>query len=382
MSTETAVATATDVVVTTPNMSAPATMEPEKLLPVAVQESLADEAKQVLSRINDKNTRDEILAVGSSMHKITDRNSELLKVRFREMVKDDPNRSDLESGIERMHEAIDGLDPVRLGKLGIFQQIFTRNPLAKRIKNLVRGYETGEQKISAIEGVLKKGSQYLRQDSSELLGLYDNLAAQQQEFAKRAYMLGNVVQGLEALPAPASGNLLVVDRQFQAEVMQTVSDLKLMYVVNQQFMATIDITVNNNRALVRNVDRLQTMVSSTARSAMALQVALLREKGVLNVTKEVKKMLERTLETNASMVKENAVAIAQASSDPILCIETVKATYNSLQQTMQEIDAMRERTLLESRSALDTIDKVTADLKALPGMRQHLTDGTEKGGSV
>lgn len=365
-------------------LDSPANMEPEKILPVAVKESLSDEAKQVVSRIHDKSTRDEVLAIGMNMRVISDRSSELLKVRFREMIKDDPNRAELEGGIDRMHEAIEGLDPVRLGKLGIIQTIFTRNPLAKRIKNLVKGFETGEQKISSIEGILRKGSSFLRQDSTELIALWDNLEAQQQEFAKKAFMLSEVLANLDSLPPPGTpteggGAVVAVDRQFQAEVAQTVADLKLMFIVNQQFKGTIDITVNNNRALVRNVERLLTMVSITARSALALQTALLREKGVLNVTREVKHMLERTLESNARMVKENALDIAKASTDPILAIETVKQTYNSLQQTMREIEDLRSRTLLESRTALDTIDKVTADLKAMPGLRHFEEQMAEEG---
>lgn len=347
----------------------PSMLEPEKILTVNVRKSLEDEAAQVVLRINDEKTRIEVLTIGTNMRKTSERNSALLKVRFREIIKDDPNRAELESGIDKMHEAIDGLDPIKLGRLGILQRIFTRNPLAKRIQNIVKGYETGEQKITSVENALDKGSQYLRGDSDELLKLHRSLSEQQNEFAQSAYMLRNVLTGVEALPPPEAGGQAIVDRQFVSEVIQTVSDLSVMYMVNQQFLTTIDITVNNNHALVRNVERLRTLVSLTARSALALQTALLREKGVLAVTKEVKLMLERTLESNAMMVKENAVAIAESSSAPILDIEKVKASYENLQRTMRDIEDIRERTLTESKSALDTIDKVTADLKSTSALK-------------
>ena len=346
-------------------------VDPSNSLPATTKQSLDEEAQHVLSRIQDKTTRDEILAISNGTQQLARRNSELLRVRFTEIVKDDPNRKELGEGIDRMQETINSLDPVRLGRLGLLQTIFTRNPLAKRIKNLVKGYETGQQKIETIDRALRKGFDYLKKDSSELLKLYDSLEAQQQEFAKKAYMLGQLTAGIAALPKPEAGGA-VVDRQFQAEVIQTVSDLKLMYIVNQQFMATIDLTVNNNNALARTVSRLTNMVSMTAQSALVLQTALLRQKGVLEVTKEVKAALERTLESNATLVKNNALEIAKATTDPILAIEVVKNTYNSIQQTVQEVNALRERAMTESQAALDTIDKVTADLKAMPGFKQHV----------
>ena len=64
---------------------------------------------------------------------------------------------------------------------------------------------------------------------------------------------------------------------------------------------------------------------------------------------------------------------SSAASAPVISLDVLKASYRELQKTTQDLESLRAKTLQESKQALDSIDVVTAEIKALSGNAAALT---------
>lgn len=349
-------------------MLAEATLSPESALPPSLRASLDEEANQVLARIGDPRTKGEVLNVVRLTITKANESSPLLKVRFNEMVKDDPNRAELSKSIEVVRDAMDDMDTLKAGKLSIIQRVVSRNPLVTRLRNIARSYETGEQKINAVEGALQKGMAYLREDTKALSSLKENLRQQQRELAKKAYVGMQIVKGMAALPEPSGAEedgAPVRDKKFETRLLRDSRDLGLIYMTYQQLVLSIESQEENNELQIDTVERLMGMVGTAARAAMAIQVSLLRSKQILAVSREVKEMLENLLSSNARLTREVGVEVAQAAYDPIISIEAVKRSHDELKAALQEVASVRRKAEDTARESLQSIDKVTSELQQI-----------------
>jgi uncharacterized protein YaaN involved in tellurite resistance len=345
-------------------------LDPSRLLTPESKASLSEEVQQVLTRIDDPQTKTEILGVVAQMSTLKGRTSNLLKVRFKEVISDNPARKELDAKMDDMQDSFADMDPEKLGRLNIVSRIFSRNPLAKRLKKMVQGYESAEKKIEAIEAGIAQGAKNLISDTNELLALHDQLTGQNKEIAQRVFVIGGVSQGLEAKRAAEPS--WEPDVRFEHRLRTSVQDMKLMFLVNSQFKESIMMTVTNNQELVEGSERLATVAGGMVRSGLALQSALIRQQQVIRRNRSIKEFLETLMETNAKTIHDNTLSAAESTSGPLLDIEKVKSSYQLLRATAEELDKLRARTALESLQVVDTIDKVTADLKALPGLRDEV----------
>lgn len=342
-------------------------LDPNRLLSNSAKESLTAEVASVLSRIDDPAMKAEILSVVSAMSDTKSRTSNLLKERFNSIIAESPARKELAEGMESLQESFDAMDPEKLGTLNIITRIFSKNLVAKRLKKMVDGYQSAQKKIDVIEQGMAQGARNMISDTNELLALHDSLAAQNKEIAQRLFVMDGLSKGLEAKHADPAYE---PDVRFEHRLRTTVQDMKLMFIVNSEFKEAAMLTVNNSQDIVEGSERLMTIAGGLVRTGLALQAALDRQKQVIASNNSVKEFLQRLIESTTKSVHDNTLAAAEATSGPLLDIERVKASYQMLRNTASELDKIRSRTALESLKVSDTLDRVTADLKALPGFQE------------
>jgi uncharacterized protein YaaN involved in tellurite resistance len=263
--------------------------------------------------------------------------------------------------MDDMQNLLADLDPEKAGKLGILMRLLTRNPLAARAKKVARKYESAKDKIESIEKGLDKGSELLQRDSRELLGLHDSLQVQQVDLAKKILVLDEVSKGI-------SSGKAVVPRTFTHQLSTNLADLKLMMIANDQFQRSIDIVVNNNTDLAQSVSRVRTLASNIARTGLSLQAALLQQKRTQKAVEGTKKFMGDMIKSNAEMLKTNAAEIAESANSPVLSLDKIKESHKILQETVAEMDRIRQKTAQESEEALRAIDAAADELKTLPSL--------------
>lgn len=339
-------------------------VEPNKLLPVETRTSLSAEAKQMLARISDPMTRQEILSESSKLNNIGNKNSDLLKRTFKSMIEENPKRQELETGMEDMRSAIEKINPERLGRLGFFTRLFTKNPIVAQLKKIKNGYNSAEKEISMVEKALTDGSKYLESDSHELIKLMDNLEAQQKELAKKIFVSKEILAGIKEMDPLAEET---VDKEFVFQLEVCLGDMQTMFLVNQQYITSIGLTVNNNTSLCQSLNRVVTVVGNVARTGLAIQSALLQQKNTVALMDSTKEFVANVLTTNSEMVKEGTAKIAQAASSPVLQIDVVKKAYNNLEQAIEDLNRVRNQASVAVQGTLADIDEASTKLKQLTG---------------
>jgi uncharacterized protein YaaN involved in tellurite resistance len=341
------------------------------MLPATVRASLTEEARITLERIDERSVKDEILSVGSKIQDAGIRTSQLLKVTFKDIIEENPMRTELEDNMNNMRDAANKLDPEKLGKLGIIARIFTRNPLAAQLRKMARGYESAESHITTLEKALNDGAEFLKKDSSELLNIYNNISQQQVKVAEHSFVLEQLITGLQEKKKDTT---YVIDRAFEHQMIANLQDSKLNMLANQQFMLSIDMTVNNNYSLAQSVKRTAGTVGTIARTGMAIQAALVRQKRVVELVEATKKDMSDRLVANARMVESNTADIAAAASNPILCLDKVKESYKILQQAVRDLEVIHDKTSKEALTSLDSINRVTQELKGMANIGSSLKE--------
>lgn len=275
--------------------------------------------------------------------------------------------------------------PEKSGFFGLF-----RKP-AKKMEELMTGYETASANVDKVADMLKTHQVRLLKDVAMLDRMYD----QNLEYYRNLsmYIAAGRVKieearntTLPALAQKAKESGLTEDaeaaRDFENQIVRfekKIHDLELTRTVAMQTAPQIRMIQNNDSVMV---EKIQSTVVNTIplwKNQMVLALGLENSGRAAQAESEVTDMTNQLLLKNAEKLKSTTVAAAKASERGIVDMETLKATNESLIQTLDEVTRIqtegREKRLQAEKdlAALETQLR-----KKLLEMRPAPQDGSGK----
>ena len=275
--------------------------------------------------------------------------------------------------------------PEKGGFFGLF-----RKP-AKKMEELMTGYETASANVDKVADMLKTHQVRLLKDVAMLDRMYD----QNLEYYRNLsmYIAAGRVKieearntTLPALTQKAKESGLTEDaeaaRDFENQIVRfekKIHDLELTRTVAMQTAPQIRMIQNNDSVMV---EKIQSTVVNTIplwKNQMVLALGLENSGRAAQAESEVTDMTNQLLLKNAEKLKSTTVAAAKASERGIVDMETLKATNESLIQTLDEVTRIqtegREKRLQAEKdlAALETQLR-----KKLLEMRPAPQDGSGK----
>ncbi len=142
-----------------------------------------------------------------------------------------------------------------------------------------------------------------------------------------------------------------------------VHDLKLTRVIAIQTAPQIRFIQSGNKALV---DRIQSSILNTIplwKSQIVLAIGVIRQKGALDLQKQVTETTNELLKKNSEMLKNNTIEIAKENEKGIVEIETLKKVNDDLITTIEEAIKISEEGRAKRKEAEKELVVIEKDLK-------------------
>ncbi len=344
------------------------TTEPLKEIVPVNSEKIQGEVDTLIERIKngeEKAVSENIDNLGVEEQRESSRKMELLKGRVGTLLKEvDGEGAAIPKGLIDLRNKLDELNPHKIGQPGWFGKLIGKTPVVgKALKKIAVQYETVQSQIDVIVSGLRNGQEGLERDNIEMNQIYDQLQIQQVLIKDKAYLGERFIEKVEeVIPQtddPSKKGLL--NNLLNAAALRT-QDLRTIEQVNLQFFTSIDMTVANNKMLSQSITRTLTVTTNLITVGLSIQAALVQQKKALEATKATQEYASDLLAANAASIKQNTHEIGALYKDPVLNLDKVKAAYDDLVSSMDELDVIKKEGIAKAKEGIATLSNLSNDL--------------------
>ena len=294
---------------------------------------------------------------------------DLLKGRMGAMLSGDGPESQISKELVDLRITLEQINPSQVGRSGMAGRVVGKVPLfggaARRtLQKIAIRYEPVSRQVALIENRLRDGKALLVRDNVELRKLYEQVEEQQLPIRKNAYLAELVMQhlddNLELCEDPLKRERI---RNVLHDVAMRVQGLRTMEEVNIQFFVSIEMTRQNNNRLGQSVEHTLALGANVVMIGLALQVALVRERAVMEANRRMREFLGNLVMANADAIKRHTVEIGDVYNNPVIAIEKITQAHNDLIEAMNTADRLKQEGIDAARENIAKLSLLSAELE-------------------
>ena len=250
-----------------------------------------------------------------------------------------------------------------------------KRKIENQIATIKAQYSKAEANVDKIAEALEKHQVVLLKDVATLDKMYELNQTYYKELTM--YILAGKktleqcqTVTLPALQKKAQESGLPEDAQAASDYANMINrfdkklhDLELTRMISVQMSPQIRLIQNNDTLMV---EKIQTSLVNTIplwKSQMVLALGLHHSQQAMEAQREVTNMTNELLKKNAEKLKMGSVEIARESERGIVDIETLKATNQSLIETLEEVRTIQAEGAQKRRQAESELGKIETELK-------------------
>lgn len=231
-------------------------------------------------------------------------------------------------------------------KPNTFKSSFLKKLGFGSVHDYFKQYESADDQLKAIMDNLSAGQDALQRDNGEL-------AAQKQQLWKDMETLKKADALLEELDkevvnqvksARDSGDMKLADaleKDALFAVRQRRMDVKTQAAVTIQAYMSMSVIQQNNKQLIKGVDRAKSTTMVALRTAVIVAAALDDQKLVLDTLDAIDNTTNNLIANNAKMLEQNSSRIQQRAVKSGVRPETLQRAFESLARTMDSMDTFQ-----------------------------------------
>ncbi len=324
---------------------------------------------------------DGITGIGIQSQRKAGTELDLLKSRMGEILSGNGPGSQISKELVDLRITLDQINPHQTGKMGLAGRFVGKVPLfggtARRtLHKIAIRYEPVSRQVASIETKLRDGKALLARDNLELRKLYEQVEEQQLPIRKNAYLAELVMQhlddSLERSEDPLKKERI---RNVLHDVAMRVQGLRTMEEVHVQFFVSIEMTRQNNNRLGQSVEQTLALGTNVVMIGLALQVALARERAVMEANRGTREFLGNLVMANAETIKRHTVEIGDVYNSPVIAIEKITQAHNDLIEAMNIADRLKQEGIDSARENIAKLTQLSAELEQRSqGMRDEATE--------
>ena len=243
------------------------------------------------------------------------------------------------------------------------------------IAALKNRYDTAENNVNKITGVLEDHQNQLTSDVVMLDKMYDSnltyfkeltmyiIAGKKKLDKERETTLADLRKKAEesglAEDAQAANDFAAVCDRFEKKLY----DLELTRTVSMQMAPQIRLIQNSDELMV---EKIQSTVNNTIplwKNQMVLALGMAHSEEAMKAQREVNELTNDLLKKNAETLKQGSIEIAEESEKGLIEIETVKYANEQLISSLDEVLRIQEEGRENRRQAENELAQIEATLK-------------------
>lgn len=264
-----------------------------------------------------------------------------LKVQFDEI---DPARFNFDSGwAGRMASHIPGIGT----KLNRYFTKFESS--GKVIESLFDSVEVSRQQLIRDVDTLKDEQATMRQATRDLM-----------RYVATCQLIDAKLSAAAANYDPQSEEAKYINTKLIFRLRQRITDLQQQLVVNQQGVLMFEVLIENNKELVRGVNRCKNVTYPALLIGITAAQALANQKIVLNKIQALDDVGNRTIAFNAKLLATQGIEIHKAAASAQLSDAGLAQAMKDAIKALDDVDSFRTRALEQMGAAIKERDNLTA----------------------
>jgi len=258
-----------------------------------------------------------------------------------------------QSGLKRIMMQIPGLKNLMMSTKKIFQK-----------------YDTVSNNIDGIVKKLDQGRLTIIKDNNQLQSLFE----QNIEYIKDLEQL--IVAGhikydeldkelklMEMNPEQYEDYQISDSREFLNRLSKRLADMAITRVITIQSLPQIRLVQNNNMSMVEKIQSSVTTTIPLWKNQIAIAVALMRQKNILDVQEKIYDTTNTILKKNSEMLKINSIAVAKQNERGVVAIDTLRQVQQDLVSTLNDIKRIKDEGEVTRKSAMKELEVLENELK-------------------
>jgi len=295
----------------------------------------------------------------------------LLRGKVGDMLTRDGTTADLTKNMADLRVALNEINPHEFdggGVSGLVRRIpFIGSGTGKLVRSLERvaiRYEPVSKQVTVIETRMREGRAMLAKDNIELRKLYEQVETQLEPVRRNAY-LGEVLMeeltGLrERTDDPAKRERVT---NALHDVAMRVQDLRTMEEVFGQFFVSIEMTRQNNTRLGQAVERTLALGTNVITVGLAIQMALARQRRVLEATQRTREFLGNLIVANAVAIKRHTEEIGDVFNNPVIAIDKITQAHDELVAAIEKASQLKEEGIVSARENIAKLSELASSMQ-------------------
>lgn len=322
---------------------------------------------------------DEMRDITSALNKMGDKeidrtsgmSNRMLQRPLRAMRSNDAGEGgSIASNLKGLSAKVRSLDPSNRDKL------FGRNKLfgiklpfgiGNKVDSYFQEYKSAESQLDGIVKSLLNGKDELQHDIAEIDVEREQMQDLMMRLEQYAYVMKKLDKRIEEkLPEIEMDDRLKasdIRTEILFPVRQKRMDLLQHMAVCMQGYLALQVVKQNNKELIRGVDRATKTTVTALRTAIMVSEALGTQKLVLDQIKAVDETTNGLIEQNAKMLLQTGSQIQKQATESAVNVQVLDRAFQQIFQAMEAIDTYREQALPNMQKTVDSLEKTVDNAK-------------------
>ncbi|HBD10000.1 MAG TPA: toxic anion resistance protein [Syntrophobacteraceae bacterium] len=305
--------------------------------------------------------------MGRSLQQEAARRSAMLQQPIRTLAKSGEDGGPVANSLVDLKMKVEELDPAKFDfKPGWLSRTLGFLPVVGNpIKRYFTQFESAQTVINAIISSLEKGREQLRRDNVTLgedQRAMRELTLQLQRQVQFGELLDGQLQNI--LEREMSGDeprRAFIEQELLFPLRQRVIDLQTQLAVNQQGILAIGVIVQNNKELIRGVNRALDVTVSALQVAVVVALALANQKIVLDKISALNVTTTNLITGTAERLRTQGAEIHKQAASSTLDLEALKRAFTDITTAIDDIARYRREALPQMAQTIVQFDELCAE---------------------
>ncbi|KJF95998.1 toxic anion resistance protein [Photobacterium angustum] len=295
--------------------------------------------------------------------------SQLLKTPLHTLVDDAQDGGGTAKSLLDLRQQVNAVNPNRTDfTMGTIRRLlrflpFVGTPIAKWFSR----YQTAEGVIKDIVQSLRGGQAQLQRDNITLEAdqiRYRELTFLLEDYVRFGQLLDEKVNQTIETAQNTETKVKFLQEQVLFPLRQRVMDLQQTLAVNQQAVITTEVIMQNNRELIRGVDRAINVTVSALETASVMSIALQHQKKLLDATQAVNDTTNDLILQTSEQLRDQGVSIQKQASESQLDISKLKQAFSNINAALNDISQYRVKALPQMAQSILEMDQLTEQMES------------------
>ncbi len=329
-----------------------------------------DETVNKLMAIGDRDLTEQrdmskaVSALGDQTCRDLAHRSQMLKTPLHSLVDEAQSGGGTANSLLNLQSQVNAVNPNRVDfSMGTVRRLFSALPfIGTPLSNWFAKYQTAEGVINDIVATLRNGEAQLRRDNITLEDdqiRYREMTFSLEDYIQFGHQLDKKVEEKVSDASTDDEKKTYLQEQILFPLRQRVMDLQQTLAVNQQAVITSEVIIQNNKELIRGVNRAMNVTVIALETASVMSIALQHQKKLLDATQAVNNTTNDLLVQTSEQLKTQGVAIQKQASESQLDIEKLKQAFGNIEAALQDISQYRQTALPQMAQSIVEMDQLS-----------------------